>query len=93
MSDFRPLPLDEAISLATTFAASSKHPIGDKTMASGEIAAKCFSGRQLADFLRSEEAGKFQVSRIRFVYWLLSRRMLNSFAPFVYRSARRQLHN
>lgn len=60
MSVQRPLSVDQALHLAAAFAASCAHPICDKTLSSGEIVPKCFSGKQLADFLRSEEAGEMQ---------------------------------
>jgi hypothetical protein len=62
MSFARQLSLDEALKLAAAFAASSAQPIGDNTLPTGEIVPKSFSGRQLADFLLSEEAGEMKAS-------------------------------
>jgi hypothetical protein len=62
MSELRTLSLEEALSLAATFAASSLQPVADRTLRSGEIVPKCFSASQLAIFLRSEEAGNFKAS-------------------------------
>ena len=64
MTSFPAISLDRALEIAAAFAASSSNPIDDKTMPSGEVVPKCFSGKQLADFLRSEEAGDMLVSPI-----------------------------
>jgi hypothetical protein len=62
MSELRTLSLEEALGFAAAFAAASSHPVTDRTLPSGEIVPKCFSGSQLANFLRSEEAGNFKAS-------------------------------
>jgi hypothetical protein len=62
MSELRTLSLEEALSLAAAFAAAPSQPVTDRTLPSGEIVPKCFSGSQLANFLRSEEAGNFKAS-------------------------------
>jgi hypothetical protein len=64
MSSLPAISLDRALKIAAAFAASPSNPIKDRTMPNGDVVPKCFGGKQLADFLRSEEAGDMQVSRI-----------------------------
>lgn len=68
MNTFSPLSLDDALKLVSAFSSATFCPIGDKTLHNGEISPKCFSGRQLADFLRSDQAGSMKASLIHYSF-------------------------
>jgi hypothetical protein len=61
MSSLRPLSLDDALKLGAAFSSAPSRAIGDKILPDGRVEADCFSGKQLADFLLSKEAGDMKV--------------------------------
>jgi hypothetical protein len=93
MSALCPLCLDDALKIADAFASAASCPIRDKTLPNGEISPNCFSGRQLAGFLRGDEAGCMKASPIEHIFSCLMRRPILHCSTYVLRRSQSCIHS